>query len=209
MEDGIRLAGPAREVPLASKLQFLFGGFYNQFGWAWFGFTSIHFRLFLFTAVGHNEATPWQASLFVLLFPLIGLSFIAVGARKGLHALRLLTHGIPAQGRLVDRKMTNVSINDASVMAMTFEFKTVDGRQARCVAKTHLTRDLEDDAAEPLVYDAQDPSLAVLLDDLPGKPRITDSGVVLSQEGWPWRLVVLPVATALMHVVWTYFSLKD
>lgn len=200
MNEGIRLAGPSREIPLAAKLQYLFGGFYNQFGWAWFGFSSIHLRVFLF---GETPGVPLFARLMVLLFPAIGLGMIYVGLSKGLRALRLLTHGIPASGRLVREEATSVQINDTPVIAMTFEFKTVDGRTARCVAKTHLTRDLKDDAEEPLVYAPEDPTVAVLLDDLPGKPRINEASVVRSREGWVWHLLLLPVGTLLMHVVWT------
>lgn len=203
-ENSIRLAGPAREVPHAAKLQFLFGGFYNQFGWAWTGFSSIHVRVFLIE--GLRKGTFEWPMLFIILFPAIGLTMMAVGVRKGLRALRLLTHGIPAQGRFVGQTRTNVQINDTPVMAMTFEFKTVDGRTARCVAKTHETRELRDDAEEPLVYDPEDPANAVLLDELPGRPRITEDSVVRSREGMVWHLLLIPVGTVLMHVVWTLLS---
>lgn len=201
-QDGILLAGPSRELPLAAKLQFLFGGFHSQFGWAWFGFSSIHLRLFF---AGLMEA-QFMPSLVILSFPVIGLAFIAVGLRKGLRALRLLKNGIYTQGRLVGKQATNVRINRIPVMAMTFEFKTLDGLSARCTAKTHLTRDLEDDAEEPLVYDPLDPSVAVLLDDLPGKPRINESSVVLSREGQVWHLLLLPIGAVLMHIVWTLMA---
>ncbi|TPW19896.1 MAG: hypothetical protein FD126_2226 [Elusimicrobia bacterium] len=204
VNEGIRLAGPSREVPLAAKLQFLFGGFYNQFGWAWTGFSSIHVRLFLFE--GTRKGIFEWPMLFMLVFPAIGLTMMSVGVRKGLRALRLLTHGIPAQGRFVCQEATNVRINDTPVMAMTFEFKTVDGRTARCMAKTHETRELQDDAEEPLVYDPEDPSRAVLLDELPGRPRITEDSVVRSREGIVWHLLLVPVGTALMHIVWTFLS---
>ena len=200
MQDGIRLAGPSRELPLASKLQFIFGGFYAQFGWAWFGFSSIHLRLFLGLGAKGLELLP---SLALGCFPFIGLAFIAVGLRKGLRALRLLRNGIYTQGRLVGEQATAVQINDTTVMAMTFEFKTVDGRSARCVANTHLVHDLKDDAEEPLVYAPEDPSVAVLLDELPGKPRINADTVVLSREGFVWHLLLLPGATVLLHLVWT------
>lgn len=204
MDEGIRLAGPSREVPLASKIQFLFGGFYNQFGWAWTGFSSIHVRIFLFE--GLQKGTFQWPMLFIAIFPIVGLGMISVGVRKGLRALRLLTHGIPAQGRLVERKGTNVMINDTPVIELVFEFKTVDGRAARCSTKTHLTGDLADDAEEPLVYDAGDPSLAVLLDDLPGKPRINESSVVRSEAGGTWRLVAIPIATLVLHILWSVMS---
>lgn len=204
MQEGIRLAGPSREVPLASKLQFLFGGFYNQFGWAWFGFSSIHFRLFLVEAFLKGQG-EW-GMLFIIIFPIIGLGMISVGVRKGLKALRLLKGGIPAVGRVVARQVTNVRINDVPVMALTFEFKTVDGRTARCVAKTHLTQDLENDDGEALVYDPKDASIAVLLDDLPGKPRINDASVVRTSEGAVWHLLAIPAGTAVMHILWAVLS---
>lgn len=204
MEEGIRLAGPAREVPLRAKLQFLFGGFYSQFGWIWTGFSSIHVRLFLIEG-SRNGTFEWPM-LFILLFPAIGLTMITVGMRKGLTGLRLLTHGIPAQGRFAGQTGTNVRINDEPVLALTFEFKTVDGRTARCVAKTHEPHRLKDEAEEPLVYDPEDPSVAVLLDDLPGRPRISDDSVVRSRDGMAWHLLLVPAGSVLMHVIWTVLS---
>ena len=123
-----------------------------------------------------------------------------------LEIARRVAHGIPAMGRFVGETKTNVHINDTPVMAMTFEFKTVDGRTARCVAKTHETRELRDDAEEPLVYDPEDPAIAVLLDELPGRPRITEDSVVRSRESMTWHLLLVPVATVLMHLVWTVLS---
>ena len=206
MEQGIRLAGPAREIPLASKLQFLFGGFYSQFGWVWFGFSSIHFRMLVLQTGSLRDAAGWGPALLVTAFPVVGLGMMAVGLRKGLRGLRLLRDGIPATGRVVQKETTNVKINDIPVVAFTFEFKTVDGRTARCVAKTHLTQDLEGPEGEPLVYDPKDPSVAVLLDDLPGKPRISELGVARTREGAVWPLLLVPVGTFLMHLAWTLLA---
>ncbi|MBI2363159.1 MAG: hypothetical protein HYV15_07230, partial [Elusimicrobia bacterium] len=89
--DGVVLAGPDRSVPLHCRVQFLFGGFLNQFGWAWFGFSSIHLRAFW----GAPDA-PWPIYIVILLFPAIGLAFIAAGLRKGLRGLRLLRRGMTA-----------------------------------------------------------------------------------------------------------------
>lgn len=203
MKEGVLLAGPAREVPLAAKLRFLFGGFYSQFGWAWLGFSSIHVRLFLLG----NSPFEW-AMLFILLFPAVGLTFIGVGLRKGLRGLRLLTRGIPARGRLTRQQATNTAINDRPVMAMTFEFQTVDGRGAKCVAHTHETERLEDGVTEELVYDPEDPSVACLLDDLPGRPSLGDDGVVRVREGGFPSHLLLPAGTGLMHLLWTLASLR-
>lgn len=203
MQDGIRLAGPARELPWSSRARCLFGGFYSQFGWLWLGLSSIHFRLFLFE---FPKEAPLPAAVMISLFPLIGLVFIGVGLRRGLRALRLLRRGIPATGRLVARERTNVTINDRPVVRLTFEFKTVDGRTARAATETHLVENLSDGAGEDLLYDPEDPAAAVFLDDLPGKPRVGDDGVVVGSEGWAWLLLAVPAGTVLLHVVWTVLA---
>ena len=43
----LHLADPPRSVPPLGRLANLFGGFYNQFGWAWVGFTLIFAWVFL------------------------------------------------------------------------------------------------------------------------------------------------------------------
>jgi hypothetical protein len=49
------LAGPPRPVSLLVRLQVLFGGSINQFGWCFFGFGMVFFWLF----VGRADLTSW------------------------------------------------------------------------------------------------------------------------------------------------------
>lgn len=200
MDDGIRLGGPDRDVPLSARLRFLFGGFYNQFGWLWFGFTMIHFRVFLFGPDGGVE-TPWPLNIVLFGFPFIGLTFIGIGLRKGLRGIRLLRRGMTASGRLVSKKPTNTQINGQRVFELTFEFTAADGKRYLAKASTHEPGPLEDNAAEPLLYDPADPTIAVMLDDLPGRPRIDDSSVTRTHDGSVIPLLLLPGAAIVGHAL--------
>ena len=72
--------------------------------------------------------------------------------------------------------MTNTRINNIPVYKFTFEFIADDGGTYEAIAKTHLTRNLEDENKEPLLYDQYNPSYAIMLDSLPGSPGIDDMG---------------------------------
>lgn len=198
-DDGVRFSGPDRSVPLHCRVQFLFGGFLNQFGWAWFGFSSIHLRLFW-----GAEGSPWLMLAFVLLFPVIGLAFIVAGLRKGLRGMRLLRHGMLAEGRFTGKRATNTRINKRTVWELTFEFTTASGRRATATARTHEPEALMDQTLEPLVYDPLDPSNAVMLDDLPGRPRLDQESVTRTDGLLSAPLLLgLPALTVLGHLVWT------
>lgn len=201
-DDGVRFSGPDRSVPLHCRVQFLFGGFYNQFGWVWLGFTSIHLRLFLST-----PEAPWPVVIMILIFPAVGLAFISVGLRKGLKGLRLLRHGMTAEGRFIGKKATNTKINGQTVWELSYEFATASGRQAVAKARSHEPEPLTDQALEPLVYDPLDPLNAVMLDDLPGRPRLDQDSVTRTEAGLRAPLLlVVPGLTLLGHILWTLLA---
>lgn len=92
-------------------------------------------------------------------------------------------------------------MNDKPVYELRFRFKTFSGPEALATARNHEPERLEDDAEEPLVYDPADPSSAVLLDELPGRPRL-DVDSVTQTEGSVLPLLVLPTVTVLGHTAW-------
>jgi hypothetical protein len=143
---------------------------------------------------------------FVLVFPLVGLAFIAAGLKKGIKANRLLGRGKLGWGTLKSKEPTNASINNQPVYKLTFEFVAEDGRTYEAVAKTHETRLLEDDAEERLLYDPWDPNYVVMLDNLPGGPAIDEAGHLKSAS--PLRglaVAILPTATILGHGLYVYY----
>ncbi len=106
-------------------------------------------------------------TLFVLIFPTVGLIMLFFGTRKALQQIFILKIGELAEGKLLFKTPTNVKVNKQTVYALTFEFKASDGQVYQAVTKTHQYQILEDEEFEKLVYDPDMPTSAVLLDVLP------------------------------------------
>lgn len=145
--------------------------------------------------------------LMPVLFPAIGLCFMAGGIRKGLKGIRLLTHGEMAGGQLVDKQATNTQVNKQTVYKLTYMFTAADGQLYEAYAKDHETDKLEDEATEPLLYDPMNPSDAVLLDNLPGCPRVDDMGQV-AMKGTALRVLALPLITVIGHGAYWWLRLN-
>jgi hypothetical protein len=187
-----RLEPPPRHVPLLLRVRLLIGDDLALFGWLFLGFClPVHF-------FWPEEDLSLFSLVFVALFPLLGLVLALRGIPRGLRRIRLLRSGRPALGRLVDRRETNVTINDEPVIALTFEFTTEDGATARVVERTHRPQLLEDDAEEPLLYDPQWPERAALLDHLPGAPRVDSRGRLHVKLG---PRTVLPLLLPLVVII--------
>jgi hypothetical protein len=145
--------------------------------------------------------------IFPVVFPMIGLLFIIGGIKKGIKANRLLTLGEQTTGQLKSKEKTNTKVNKKPVYKLTFEFNTAEGMTYETVAKTHETGKLEDQAQEPLLYDPVLPSYAVMLDDLPGAPRINDTGNI--QAGSASKTImtlIIPLATIIGHGIYIYLK---
>lgn len=139
------------------------------------------------------------AVLFVMLFPLAGFGLVVFSVSRGLRACRLLSHGVPTTGRLVSREATAVKENGRIVYKLTFEFDTGEGPSCTATARTNAPEKFKEQE-EPLVYDPENPSRAVMLDNLPGAPHIGEDGHVSCQQ--PARALlslVTPLATILGH----------
>ncbi len=145
--------------------------------------------------------------IFPVVFPLIGLLFIIRGIRKGIKANRLLTLGEQTTGKLKSKERTNTKVNKKPVYKLTFEFKTPEGMTYETMVKTHETGKLEDEAEEPLLYDPMRPSYAVMLDDLPGNPRINDNGnIQAGSASGTIMLLIIPLATIIGHGIYIYLK---
>lgn len=146
--------------------------------------------------------------LFVLVFPIVGWCFIMVGFRKGLKGINLLVGGTQGRGTLKDKQPTNTRVNKQTVYKYTFEFEADDGLTYTVTARTHETAKFEDEEEEPLLYDPLVPLRAVLMDDLPGQPRIDENGHF--QAGGAVGTVVrlfVPLASILGHGGWALWTL--
>ncbi len=105
--------------------------------------------------------------LFILPFILIGGIMAGLQFAKAFKAIYLLKYGQLTTGILIDKQVTNTQINRRSVYKFTFKFTANDGKQYEVIARTHITRPLEDEAEEMLVYDINNPNYAVMIDVLP------------------------------------------
>ena len=119
--------------------------------------------------------------------------------------MHLLKNGMPALGRFVSKEATGSQINNQMVYKYTFEFHADDGRPYEVTAKSH-TDELQDEDEEPLLYDPLCYSYAVMLDGLPGGPRIDSQGNIDHTIGaGPWWVMILPGATIVGHSLFVYF----
>lgn len=113
---------------------------------------------------------------FTSIFPIIGLIFVIVSLRKAKSNIYLVKNGILTYGKVTRKEPTNTKVNNNTVYKVFFQYKSQDGNIQEAMNRSHLTYNLGDEENEPLVYDSQNPSKAVLLDTLPKKIRRIISG---------------------------------
>jgi hypothetical protein len=154
---------------------------------------------------GMRASVIGPMGLMPVIFPVIGLCFVIAGFRKGIKANHLLANGELEEGRLKSKDKTNTQINKQPVYKLTFEFSTPEGTNYEVFAKTHLPEKLEDQQEEPLLYDPMYPKNAVMLDNLPGAPRIDEHGNICAGSPIVVLLnLVIPGISVIGHGVYIY-----
>ncbi len=111
------------------------------------------------------------------IFPLIGLIFLIFSIRSAKKNIYLVQNGILTKGKVLRKEPTSTKVNNQTVYKVFFQFKTQDGNLQEAFVRSHKAHNLGDEAEEPVVYDSQDPSSAVLLDALPKKIRPLITGI--------------------------------
>jgi uncharacterized membrane protein len=148
---------------------------------------------------------PIWALGFVSIFPFIGGLFIALGLRKGFRAMQILRHGTLTHGRLIDRQRTATKVNNKRVYRLIFEYEDGLGRKFTTTVKTHETDKLEDEEQERLIYLQHSPGKAVMVDDLPGSPLVTEGRTIVSASALKsFGLTLLPLLGSGMMVLFVY-----
>ena len=133
---------------------------------------------------------PWV--MFVAIFPLVGLVILYFATRSGVKRNHLLREGIFTTGTLLGSEPTNMYINKRQVWKLTFTFVDRMGQRREAVAKTTDTQRLQDEAAEPLLYDPDDPSRACLLDEAPARPQFEGNGEMVGRPVAAFFALLLP-----------------
>ncbi|MBK5258755.1 MAG: DUF3592 domain-containing protein [Thermoanaerobaculia bacterium] len=148
---------------------------------------------------GMRRAMFGPFASFVVIFPLVGGLIAIVSMLGGRKRNALLRNGIVANGKLIEKRATNMRVNKQTVYALTFEFTGRDGRPHKVTTKTHNPQRLEDEALEPLLYDPDKPSNAYLLDEIPARPTVTPDGQLEGRPGLALALLIIPLITIAGH----------
>jgi len=154
---------------------------------------------------GMRASVIGPMGLIPVIFPVIGLCLVIAGFRKGLKANHLLANGELGKGQLKSKEKTKTQINKQPVYKLTFEFSTPEGTSYEVFAKTHLPEKLEDQQEEPLLYEPMCPKNAVMLDNLPGAPRIDENGNIRAGSPLVALLnLIIPLVSVIGHGVYIY-----
>jgi hypothetical protein len=130
---------------------------------------------------GFRRAMFGPFVLFILVFPAVAIGLIYGGWRMGRRRNHALEHGLLANGKLIARNPTNITVNKQPVWEYVFEFTARDGRRHQAKARTTNTWALEDEDTEPLLYDPADPERAYVLDEAPARPELDDRGEIVGR----------------------------
>jgi hypothetical protein len=130
-------------------------------------------------------------SLALLAFPGAGLVLAALFALLRRRLIRLLRYGDVTCGKLRHEGFRSVAF-------------AVDGQH---VQLPFVTRELDDEQAVPVVFDRANPFNAVVLVDLPGRPRIDGDRVVTTQRV-PLGVLLLPALVVAGTVVLLVMTLR-
>lgn len=150
---------------------------------------------------GVRSAEFGSWGLLMYLLPIIGLSMIFYGIRRGYKDYNLLKIGEITKAKLVNKIPTNTEINAQTVYKLTFEFHDNNNKSYRKELKTHLTTRFEDDEFERLLYDPSDPAKSTLVDDLAGSPSIDDNGEFSALDTkLPIKPVLFPIVCITPHL---------
>ncbi|MCF6366332.1 MAG: DUF3592 domain-containing protein [Bacteroidales bacterium] len=118
-----------------------------------------------------TEQFPKWVLLFLLIFPVAGITMLYFGIKKGIRNVNILKFGKVAFGTYSRKEATNVSINKQAVYKFYFDFIATDGNLYTATGNTHKTYLLEDEGKEPVIYNSGNPEEAVLVDTLPKSVR--------------------------------------
>jgi hypothetical protein len=116
---------------------------------------------------------PIWVMFFLLIFPTVGAVIMLLGIRKNLKYLRILSIGKVAFGVYSHMENTGASVNKQPVVRIFFNYVTHDNINAQAYGETYQTYKLQDEQAEPLVYNPNNPSEAIMIDALPAIVRKT------------------------------------
>lgn len=125
---------------------------------------------------GTNLNIGGYASLFVLIFPLVGLTLAFFGYKSGSKQLSMLKSGIITHALVSDVKKTNVTVNNRRVFKVKMEYQDSRGGTHTNYHSTTEPSVLTDEPTELILYNPQKPSDFWPIDDMEQKLDIDERG---------------------------------
>jgi hypothetical protein len=194
-----------RKIPVGITLQLIFGGRKGIGGWV----LAVASAVALWFVLPRTDLSDFT-SLAVMAMTLAALVLIVTNLIQGLRTLELLARGFVARGKLTSKvRVVRVEskLKGPLVYRLVFDFETATGARASAAFETSKPAVLEDEPTQQLVYDPREPSRAVLMEFLPGSPRIdvsdhcvpTSPHGVTSALGGPVAFVVVNLLMAAVH----------
>lgn len=150
---------------------------------------------------GMRRAMFGPGALVVTIFPLVGFVFVYFATRSGLKRNHLLREGVFTTGTLIRKEPTNMLVNKRRVWELTFQFTDRSGRRCEATARTTDPQRLEDESAEPLLYDPDDPSRAYVLDEVPARPRFEHNGEMVGRGMAAVFFLIIPLLAIGLNVL--------
>jgi hypothetical protein len=157
---------------------------------------------------GMRRSMFGPGALVVTIFPAIGLAFLIPFTLTGRKRNRLLREGILATGTMIDRRPTNVTINNQPLWEVVFEFHDRNGQRRECSARAVDTSRLEDEPQEALLYDPGDPSKAYVIDEAPSRPKFDPNGELEGRPTAAALALILPGLVIGAHLLMFWIKYK-
>lgn len=152
--------------------------------------------------VGARYSTFGAVVLLTLLFPVIGLTFVVLGYRKGLKQIYLLGHGNIADGKITGKVATGTKVNNIPEMKYLFEYKNSMGETCKGESRSLPRPEIGDEKYEPVVYVHKNgKNYAELVDALPKNILLNEQGQWHSQGNFKTLLAFFTFETLLWLMV--------
>lgn len=116
---------------------------------------------------GYSSLKGGLWSLFVLIFPFIGILFLSFSVFRGASFLKIINNGVLTYGKFSHKEATLTKVNGKTVYKLYFEFEARNKTRHTIKVKTHKTDRLTDEKEELMIYKKDTPNKTLLVDDLP------------------------------------------
>ena len=189
-----RLAAAPRDVPASLAIVNVLN-WTTMIGWLISACGSIYF---------------WKSNAQLnVIFPILGLSMIALGLLNGHRRNNALRDGLLAMGRLTLSRPMDPNLEESDY-ELTFEFTSGDGRRGEAKMRTtdvYLIRRVSQGLV-PLLCDPRDPSRAHPLAAEPARPTIDDHGELRGRQRAAVTRLMLVVVILAAAIAFYWFAIR-